>query len=306
MTLAVAGADVVDGLVAPRSLRRAILRRPAALVAAIIVAALCLAAAFAPLLVPYEAHQQLYFTEGTGVCQQYAPSRAHIFGVDPLCRDTFSRFVNGARISLAIGIFTQAIIIGIGMLIGGAAGLGPSWLDNLLMRFTDATYAFPDLLLIILMASALRGTALGDWAGGTFAIFLAIGIVGWVTIARLVRGEILSLRTREFVIAAQALGATKPRIFLQHLLPNMIGPVIVAATFGIPAAIFSEAALSYIGIGARPPTPSWGVMVNEGYGVMLVSVWPVLFPAAGIAVTMLCFTLLGDALREVLDPRGAR
>ena len=304
MTVAI-GADA--GMRAPsRSLRRTMLRRPGAVVAAVVLTVLCLGAVLAPLVAPYLPTDQLYRTEGTGVCEQYAPSGAHLFGVDPLCRDSLSRFLHGARISLAIGIFTQVIIISIGLAIGGAAGLGPSWLDNLLMRFTDATYAFPDLLLIILMASALRGTPFGEAAGGTFAIFLAIGLVGWVTIARLVRGQVLSLKSREFVLAARAVGATEARIFLRHLLPNMLGPVIVAGTFGVPAAIFAEAALSYIGIGARPPTPSWGVMVNDGYGVVLVSAWPVLFPAAGIAATMLCFTVLGDALRAALDPRGPR
>ncbi|MEI7924765.1 MAG: ABC transporter permease [Chloroflexota bacterium] len=289
-----------------RSLRRALLRRPTAIAASLVLVLLCAMAAFAPLIAPYAPTDQRYRDEGVAICDAYAPSATHLFGIDPLCRDSFSRFIHGARISLTIGVFTQVIIIAIGLLIGGAAGLGPSWLDNLLMRFTDATYAFPDLLLIILMASALRGTPFGEWAGGTFAIFLAIGLVGWVTVARLVRGQVLSLKTREFVVAARALGASETRVFLRHLLPSMLGPVIVTGTFGIPTAIFAEAALSYIGIGARPPTPSWGVMVNDGYGVLLVSVWPVLFPAAGIALTMLCFTVLGDALRAALDPRASR
>ena len=285
---------------------RRVFRDPLAIGAAITITILCLIAVFAPAIASHAPQEQLYFAEGQQVCTEYAPSRAHLLGVDQSCRDTFSRLLHGARISLAIGVLTQVIIVTSGMLVGGAAGLGPAWVDNLLMRFTDATYAFPDLLLIILLASALRGTAIGDWAGGTLTIFLAIGVVGWVTVARLVRAQVLALKTHEFVLAAEALGATPPRIFFLHLLPNMIGPVIVAATFGIPAAIFAEAALSYIGIGARPPTPSWGVMVNDGYGLVLVSYWPVLLPAAGIAVTMLCFTFLGDALRDALDPRAQR
>ncbi|MGE3857338.1 MAG: ABC transporter permease [Dehalococcoidia bacterium] len=290
----------------PRGLRHAAARHPAALVAGGVLLALAALAVLAPLVAPYSPTEQLYRSEGLAVCEQYAPGLRHPFGIDALCRDSLSRFLHGARISLAIGVFTQVVIVGIGLVIGGAAGLGRPWLDNLLMRFTDATYAFPDLLLILLMASALRGSALGEWAGGTPAIFLAIGLVGWVTVARLVRGQVLSLKSREFVVAARALGASEARIFARHLLPSMLGPVIVAATFGVPSAIFAEAALSYIGIGARPPTPSWGVMVNDGYGVVLVSVWPVLFPAAGIALTMLCFTVLGDALRAALDPRARR
>lgn len=294
------------GAVASRKVRRALFRRPGAMVAAAVLLLLGAAAALASVIAPFAPSEQLFRTQGTAICEAYTPSATHLFGVDPLCRDSLSRFVHGARISLSIGVFTQVIIVTIGLVIGGIAGLAPAWLDNLLMRFTDATYAFPDLLLIILMASALRGTPFGDCAGGTFAIFLAIGLVGWVTVARLVRGQVLSLKTREFVVAARALGASEARVFVRHLLPNLVGPVIVAATFGVPAAIFAEAALSYIGIGARPPTPSWGVMVNDGYTVVLVSVWPVLIPAAGIAATMLCFTVLGDALREALDPRASR
>lgn len=285
---------------------RGMLARPTVIAAGGALLLLCALALLAPLVAPHPPAQQLYATEGAAICEEYAPSMRHPFGIDPLCRDSFSRFLHGARISLAIGVSTQVVIVGIGLVIGGTAGLGRPWLDNLLMRFTDATYAFPDLLLILLMASALRGTPLGEWAGGTPSIFLAIGLSGWVTVARLVRGQVLSLRSRDFVIAARALGAAESRIFARHLLPGMLGPVIVAATFGVPSAIFAEAALSYIGIGARPPTPSWGVMVNDGYGVVLASVWPVLFPTAGIALTMLCFTVLGDALRAALDPRATR
>ncbi len=274
-----------------------------AVVSAIVVVLMAVIAVAAPLIAPYPPREQLYFEEGSAVCEAYSPSSRHILGVDQFCRDTFSRIVYGARISLTVGIFTQAIVLALGVTLGGIAGLGGKWLDNIVMRFTDATYAFPDLLLIILFASVFRETILGTWSGGIFAIFLAIGVAGWVTIARLVRGQILSLKEREFVLAAEALGATKTQILFRHLVPNTLSPVIVAVTFGIPSAIFTEAALSFIGVGIRPPTASWGVMVNDGYQLILVSYWPILFPGIAIALTMLCFTFLGDGLRDALDPR---
>jgi oligopeptide transport system permease protein len=140
-------------------------------------------------------------------------------------------------------------------------------------------------------------------AGGVFVIFFAVAIASWVTLARLIRGQMLSLKEREFVTAAQALGATQGRIVLRHLMPNTLSPVIVTLTFGIPAAIFAEAALSFIGVGIRPPTPSWGVMINQGYVTILATPWPILFPALAIGLTMLAFTFLGDGLRDALDPR---
>lgn len=282
---------------------RRLSRNRLAMASVVIVVIMAIIAVAAPLIAPYTPREQLYFKEGSAVCEAYSPSSNHLFGVDQFCRDTLSRIVYGARISLTVGIFTQAIAVSLGILIGGIAGLGGRWLDNLMMRFTDATYAFPDLLLIILFASVFRETVLGTWSGGIFAIFLAVGVAGWVTIARLVRGQILSLKEREFVQAAEALGATKVQILFRHLVPNTLSPVIVAATFGIPAAIFAEAALSFIGVGIRPPTASWGIMVNDGYQLILVSYWPILFPGIAIALTMLSFTFLGDGLRDALDPR---
>jgi oligopeptide transport system permease protein len=198
-------------------------------------------------------------------------------------------------VSLAVGVFTQVIILCIGLPIGAIAAFAGGRIDNLMMRFVDIVYGFPDLLLIILLR-ALFG-------GSIFMIFLAIGLVAWANIARLVRGQILSLKEQDFVIAANAVGVSTPRIILRHLLPNAIGPVIVAVTFGIPRAIFVEAALSYIGIGVKPPTPSWGTMIQDGYAVIFASPHLVVAPALAIAVTMLAFTFLGDGLRDALDPR---
>jgi len=284
------------------ALRRLVKNR-LAMVSGVVILLLALIALLAPVIAPFEARQQLYFTEGSRVCEQYSPSSKHWLGIDRDCRDTFSRLVYGARISLTVGIFTQFIVLTIGTLVGGTAGLlGGRW-DNAMMRLTDIVYGFPDLLLIILFSAAFSTSRLGRFSGGVFLIFLAIGVASWVTIARLIRGQILSLKERDFVLAARAVGASEGGILRRHLLPNTLGPVIVAVTFGIPAAIFAEAALSFIGIGIKPPTASWGVMVAEGYQVILVSVWPVLVPAIAIATTMLSFTFLGDGLRDALDPR---
>jgi oligopeptide transport system permease protein len=189
------------------ALRRLIKNR-LAMVSAVVIVLLALTAIFAPLIAPFQARQQLYFTEGSKVCEQYSPSSKHWLGIDRDCRDTFSRLVYGSRISLTVGIFTQFIVLTIGTLVGGTAGLfGGRW-DNLMMRLTDIVYGFPDLLLIILFSAAFSTTWMGRFSGGVFLIFLAIGVAAWVTIARLIRGQILSLKDRDCITAARARGAT--------------------------------------------------------------------------------------------------
>ena len=276
---------------------RRLARNRFAVAALMVIALLVLLALAAPLIAPYTPSEQRL----SEIMQP--PSRAHLMGTDALGRDTFSRLVHGARISLAVGVFTQFIVLVVGATVGSVAALGGKLLDNLMMRFTDIVYAFPDLLLIILLSQVFRGADFARFSGGIFVIFLAVALASWVTLARLVRGQMLTLKEREYVTAARALGASEGRIVLRHLFPNTLSPVIVAFTFGIPAAIFSEAALSYIGVGIRPPTPSWGVMINQGYNTILATPWPVLFPAIAIALTMLAFTFLGDGLRDALDPQ---
>jgi oligopeptide transport system permease protein len=226
------------------------------------------------------------------------PSSEHLLGTDELGRDVMTRLIYGARTSLMVGIFTQIIVLAIGLPLGAISGATGGKTDNFIMRFVDVIYAFPDLLLIILLRSSLGGSI--------YMIFLAIGLVNWVGVARLVRGQTLSLKQRDFVTAARVFGASGGYITTRHLLPNSLGPVIVTITFNIPRAIFTEAALSYIGIGVQPPTPSWGAMIRDGYNVIFAAPHLVLFPAIAIGILMLSFTFLGDGLRDALDPRLRR
>jgi len=226
------------------------------------------------------------------------PSVAHPLGNDSVGRDVLSRLVHGARVSLAVAVFAQSIILVVGLTIGGLAGFFGSRIDNWLMRFTDVFYAFPDLLFVIIITTAL-GASLTN-------IFLAIGLVNWTDLARLVRGQLLTLRERDFVSAARSLGAPAPRIIMQHLLPNAAGPIIVRLTYGIPQAIFTEAVLSFIGLGVRPPQASWGTMIQQGNQAIFSAPHLVLFPAIAIAMTMLAFNFLGDGMRDALDPQNTR
>jgi oligopeptide transport system permease protein len=226
------------------------------------------------------------------------PNRTHLLGTDELGRDVLTRLIYGARTSLTVGVFTQLIVLGIGLPLGAISGAAGGRIDNLVMRFVDVIYAFPDLLLIILLRSILGGSI--------YMIFLAIGLVNWVGVARLVRGQTLALKQRDFVTAARVFGGFGSYITTRHLLPNSLGPVIVTVTFNVPRAIFAEAALSYIGIGVKPPTPSWGAMIRDGYNVIFAAPHLVLFPAIAIGILMLSFTFLGDGLRDALDPRLRR
>ena len=233
------------------------------------------------------------------VTNAYAlPTLQHPLGTDILGRDQLARVFYGASISLSIGIIVQFLILFIGGGIGMTAGYFGGWIDNLLMRFTDIMYAFPDLLLVLVFVAAF---------GPSFwSIFIALGLVYWVGLARLVRGQVLSIKEKEFVEAAVMTGTAPIKLILKHLMPNSLGPVIVTLTFGIPAAIFTEAALSFLGIGIRPPEPSWGVMIEDGYAGIFADPRQVIFPGIAVALTMLSFTFIGDGLRDALDPRMRR
>jgi oligopeptide transport system permease protein len=270
----------------------------AALVLLIVVAGLAAAAANIDAVQRYDPYMDQDYEH-----LQEAPSSSHFFGTDNLGRDNWSRVLAGVSISLQIGFGTQIVVLLIGVMVGAAAALGGRFTDNVMMRLTDITYAFPDLLFIILMRSVLTGR---DWPvidNPKLQIILAIALVNWTIIARLVRGQMLSLAERDYVLAAKALGASPWRVVIHHMLPNSLGPVIVAVTFGIPIAIFAEAALGFIGFGLPPPTASLGRLVSDGYAYVQVNYWVAVFPAAAVAMLMLCFTFVGDGLRDALDPR---
>lgn len=244
------------------------------------------------------------------------PGADHFLGTDNLGRDTWARTWEGLRISLEIGIGTQIIVVVVGVIVGAGAALGGRWGDNLLMRLVDVAYAFPDLLAIIILRAVLSernwpvigsgDPQIPSLSGEVLQVILAISFVGWVTVARLVRGQMLSLKESDYVLAARALGASQRRIVFSHMLPNTMGPIIVAVTFGIPTAIYAEAVLALIGFGLEPPTASLGTLVYDGYTYFRANEWMLMVPASAIAILMLSFTFLGDGLRDALDPRGRR
>jgi oligopeptide transport system permease protein len=217
-------------------------------------------------------------------------------GTDSLGRDLLSRLMYGARLSLFIGILTAAAAMVIGTLYGAISGYAGGWLDNALMRFIDVVYALPDLLLIILIKIMIEHDLLG--------IFLALSLVSWVTVARIIRGEVLRLRESAYVEAARALGMSHVRILLRHILPNTMGALIVTLTFRIPAAILAESTLSFVGIGIHPPMASWGTLAQEGWSAMKFYPHLIFFPSLAIFATMMAFNFLGDSLRDAFDPQS--
>ncbi len=278
---------------ATSSLYRDALRRLArnrlAVAGGVVVALILLVAVFADVLAP------LPYTKTNFGRITEAPSRDHPFGTDQIGRDMLSRMIYGARVSMIVGLGAQVIIVLIGVPIGALAGFVGGRLDTVLTRFIDVMYAFPRLLFVILVMSML--------GAGLMNIFIAIGLTGWVGIARQTRAQVLALKDKEFVEGARALGAGARRVLVRHVLPNALTPIVVSVTFGIPEAIFTEAALSFIGVGINPPTPSWGQMVGEGQQYLRSSWHLAVVPSIAIAVTMLSFTFFGDGVRDALDPR---
>ncbi len=257
----------------------------------IVVAMLLLLAILAPLLARHDPIRVDLLR------QLEPPSAEHWMGTDVQGRDVWARLIYGARISLAVGLISQSIALALGLTLGLIAGYFGRWIDDLVMRLADVTLAFPTLLLLIAMVAALQPSLI--------VVFVTVGIVGWAGMARLVRGQVLVVRQLEYVHAARALGTPDLRIITRHVLPNVIAPVVIATTLGMAGAIMAEAALSFLGLGVQPPTPSWGAMIADGRDLSQLrsSPWTSLFPGLAIGVTVLGFNLLGDALRDALDPR---
>jgi len=268
---------------------RRLLRNRLAVAGGVVVVLLCLIAIFADFLAP------LPYTKTNFSRLNEAPTRAYPLGTDQLGRDLLSRMIYGARVSMLVGLGAQVIVVIIGVPIGALSGYVGGRTDLVLTRFVDVMYAFPRLLFVILVMSML--------GAGLTNIFIAIGLTGWVGIARQTRAQVLAIKEKEFVDGARALGAGFGRVLGRHVMPNALTPIIVAVTFGIPEAIFTEAALSFIGVGINPPTPSWGQMVGEGQQYIR-SYWHLcVFPSIAIAVTMLSFVFFGDGVRDALDPK---
>lgn len=240
-----------------------------------------------------------------------------VFGSDALGRDIWSRVVYGARVSLAVAIVASTVSLSIGIIYGTISGYTGGMVDNIMMRIVDFMYAVPLLPIIILLtvyfkalsrAGVTTGFAgfliqLDRSAGGLLFVFIALGALSWIGMARLARGQVLSYKQKEFVEAATAMGATNSRIIFKHLLPNIIGPLLIAESLAIPGYIFLEAALSFIGLGVNPPTPSWGAMINEGYAGIRSNPHLVLVPGLALVFTTLAFNFMGDGLRDAFDPR---
>ncbi len=224
-----------------------------------------------------------------------APSYAHLLGTDTLGRDVLSRIIFGARISLLVGFVAVGISTLIGVLVGALAGFYQGWVDRILMRLVDLMLCFP-VFFLVLAVIAFLGPSIWN-------IMVVIGFTSWMGVARLVRAEFLSLRERDFVVAAQSLGASDTRIIWRHLMPNALTPVMVSATLGVAGAILVESALSFLGLGVQPPTPSWGNILTMGKDNIEIAWWLSVFPGLAILVTVMSYNLLGEGIREAIDPR---
>jgi len=241
---------------------------------------------------------QLSYSDQDLLQTNKGPSAEHWFGTDSLGRDLFIRVLYGARISLGIGIVASLINLTIGVIYGGIAGLLGGKVDRIMMNIVDVLYGIPVLLYVILLMVILEP--------GLINIFIALGIAYWLGMARIVRGQILSLKEQEYILAARTIGASKWRILFRHLIPNSMGPIIITMTLAIPEAIFTEAFLSFIGLGVSAPMASWGVLSSEGVTSLRSYPFQLFFPAMAISITMLAFIFLGDGLRDALDPRVRR
>lgn len=263
-------------------------RNRLAVVGAGIVFALAFVAALAPVFAPYSP------TLVDLNAQFQPPTLSHLFGTDFYGRDILSRVIYGARISLIIGLVPTLMAMTFGTVVGVTGGFQGGWVDVVLMRLGDIVMAFPSLILAMVVTYTL-GASL-------FTLFIALSVVGWAGAARVVRSQTLSLKQRDFVTASRAVGVSRAGIMFRHIIPNCLAPILILLTLGIPGAIMAEAGLSFLGVGAQPPTPSWGLMVNEGQRYLFSAPWASIFPGLAILVTVLSFNFVGDGLRDALDP----
>jgi len=290
----VGSSEVVRGIKHDQTFLQDVWRRfrrtPASVVGATIVAAILLVAVFAPLVTHYDPLAQDLAR------QTLPPGAAHWFGTDKLGRDLFARVVYGARISIRIGFVAVGLAITVGTLVGLIAGYFGGKIDSLLMGVMDVMLAFPSIILAIGITTIL-GPSITN-------LMIAVGVVYVPQYARLARSAVLNVRDMEYVEAARAIGATTPTILLRHVLPNILAPLIVQATLGVATAELEAAGLSYLGLGARPPIPEWGAMLNDARDYWLGAPWALIFPGASITLLVLGFNLLGDGLRDALDPKS--
>jgi len=254
-----------------------------------VIVAITLIAIFGPMLSPYSYADQSLFDQNMYV------SKEHWLGTDDLGRDLLTRIMYGARISLTVGFVASFINLTVGVVYGGISGYYGGRVDNIMMRIVEVLSGIPLLLYVILLMVVLKP--------GLQNILIALGLVYWLGMARIVRGQILSLKEQDYVLAARTIGADNSRIIYKHLIPNAMGPIIVTATLNIPQAIFTEAFLSFIGLGVNAPMASWGVLANDALPSFRTYPWQLFFPAIAISVTMLAFNFLGDGLRDALDPK---
>lgn len=267
---------------------RAFIRNKLAIVGIVILAIIAIMAIFVPILSPYD------YAEQTGVYNS-PPTADFWFGTDNLGRDVFVRSWVGARISLLIGISAAIINLVVGVVYGSVSGLIGGRVDNIMMRICDILNSVPELLIIILLLVVLQQ--------GLVPMIIALSLTGWIRMARIVRAEVMSLKAQEYVLASRTLGASTAHLIRRHLIPNAMGSIIVTMTLQIPAAIFNESFLSYIGLGVTPPLASWGTMASEGNEAILTAPWRLLFPALLISITIFGFNAVGDGLRDALDPK---
>lgn len=253
----------------------------------------------APLIAPYDPAEQERFASSAPLQERFRPTRRHLLGLDDLGRDVLSRIVYGARISMEVGVLVVMISASLGMMIGAVSGYYGGWTDRILSGFLFNVFlSFPSILLAIAMVAFL-GPSIRN-------LILALSVIGWVGYARLMRGQVLKVREYDFVTAARALGAGDARIIFRQILPNAVQPLIVQASLGMAGAVLSEASLSFLGLGVQPPTPSWGVMLNDARSYLQFAPHLLIFPGLAVMLTVLAFNFLGDGLREWLDPRQSR